>query len=436
MKIRTFSYSKGINLPKIKSLNLSEGEIEILPDPEFVYVPLKQVKSISPKSTVVKGDKVKINTSVASVGENHVYSSVSGEVTEVVSLPSIYGGLTECVVIKNNNKNSKESWFKPQKFYKKEELLEILKKSSLVDYDGQYVYSKLEKVTEVKKIVINAISDEPFESTNAEVLKHYLQDVLVAGNMLADSFNVKEISLAVTKDAYKSVTKKALLNVPSEELDNLTINIVSGLYPVGDEPELFKVLTKKELTEDNYSSAGVVILDVYTLKALHTLLTTGSPADLRLVTVYDHTESNATEKTVWVKVGSSIEYVVNMVRKQGFTGVRKLVAGGPMRGIALGSEKASVTNGLKSIILFGEHVKDVQKEVECINCGLCDSVCPVNISPSNIDRAISNMDILTTKKLGATKCTRCGCCSYVCPSKRYLTQRVCYSKDYIQERGL
>ena len=44
------------------------------------------------------------------------------------------------------------------------------------------------------------------------------------------------------------------------------------------------------------------------------------------------------------------------------------------------------------------------KEEDCINCGLCNMVCPMGCDP------------LLNYKMD--KCIKCGLCSYMCPSKR------------------
>ena len=58
-------------------------------------------------------------------------------------------------------------------------------------------------------------------------------------------------------------------------------------------------------------------------------------------------------------------------------------------------------DAVRSIFLID---KTIIKEEDCINCGLCNMVCPMGCDP------------LLNYKMD--KCIKCGLCTYMCPSKR------------------
>lgn len=62
------------------------------------------------------------------------------------------------------------------------------------------------------------------------------------------------------------------------------------------------------------------------------------------------------------------------------------------------------------------------EERACINCGYCARICPVELMPNFIMKALHSDDIEDALNLGLWDCVRCGLCSYVCPSKIELTQ--------------
>jgi len=62
------------------------------------------------------------------------------------------------------------------------------------------------------------------------------------------------------------------------------------------------------------------------------------------------------------------------------------------------------------------------EERACINCGYCASICPVDLYPSFIMKAIVSDDIEDALSYGLLDCARCGLCSYACPSKIELTK--------------
>lgn len=62
------------------------------------------------------------------------------------------------------------------------------------------------------------------------------------------------------------------------------------------------------------------------------------------------------------------------------------------------------------------------EERACINCSYCENICPVDLMPSFIMKALHGDDIEEALQLGLLDCCRCGLCSFTCPSKIELTQ--------------
>ncbi|MDT8379103.1 MAG: NADH-quinone reductase [Desulfotignum sp.] len=62
------------------------------------------------------------------------------------------------------------------------------------------------------------------------------------------------------------------------------------------------------------------------------------------------------------------------------------------------------------------------EERACINCSYCENICPVDLMPSFIMKALHGDDIEEALELGLLDCCRCGLCSFACPSKIELTQ--------------
>lgn len=57
------------------------------------------------------------------------------------------------------------------------------------------------------------------------------------------------------------------------------------------------------------------------------------------------------------------------------------------------------------------------EERACIQCGYCEDVCPVEIMPDRLFKAVLIEDIDEAESLGLHDCVECQLCSYVCPSK-------------------
>ncbi|KPA12904.1 Na(+)-translocating NADH-quinone reductase subunit A [Candidatus Magnetomorum sp. HK-1] len=62
------------------------------------------------------------------------------------------------------------------------------------------------------------------------------------------------------------------------------------------------------------------------------------------------------------------------------------------------------------------------EERACINCSYCEKICPNDLMPNFIMKALYNDDIEEALQYGLLDCCRCGLCAYTCPSKIELTQ--------------
>jgi Na+-transporting NADH:ubiquinone oxidoreductase subunit A len=69
------------------------------------------------------------------------------------------------------------------------------------------------------------------------------------------------------------------------------------------------------------------------------------------------------------------------------------------------------------------------EERACINCSYCEDICPVDLMPSFIMKALHGDDIEEALQLGLLDCCRCGLCSFTCPSKIELSRILSQGMD-------
>ena len=70
---------------------------------------------------------------------------------------------------------------------------------------------------------------------------------------------------------------------------------------------------------------------------------------------------------------------------------------------------------------------------ECINCGLCVKVCPVNLLPGVLSLYCARDRFEVAEREGLFACIECGCCDYVCPSRRPLVHLFRHAKHQLLE---
>jgi Na+-transporting NADH:ubiquinone oxidoreductase subunit A len=97
-----------------------------------------------------------------------------------------------------------------------------------------------------------------------------------------------------------------------------------------------------------------------------------------------------------------------------------------------GLDKPTVSKAFLSSLLDREVQVDCTMHGEvraCINCSYCEKICPNDLMPSFIMKALVSDDIEEALQLGLLDCCRCGLCSFTCPSKIELTQILSHGMD-------
>lgn len=443
MKIRTFSYSKGIALPRFFTDKADSTVIEFS-DPEIFYVPLLQHVGNDATPVVEVGEKVKRGGLIAKSSQMNIFSPCSGVVRRTAMLPSALGGIVNHIVIENDFKNTTEKL--PE--IKKLNAVSILKRifeAGIVDADQTPLFKKLiiEKGSDIKGIIINGCSDEPYITTSRAILNNYGEQVIAGAKIIAIALDIENIIFAQKKSCYAKTpnfTKQLIKANEQFSIEKNKINIKQELfadrYPMGDEHELLYALTKKRIPfGENAQSLGYIVIDLKCLLSVYSAVVSGQSDYMSLVTLFGSDKRHV--KHCWIKSGIKIDYIAEQsVERERQKTLVKVVAGGPMRGVALSDSSVSTHKGMSALMFLTDDDVYINDESNCINCGECVKVCPRNLMPNKIDHCFGVKDFVGAHKFGATYCSECGCCAYVCPAKRHLVQRISISKDEIIRRGI
>lgn len=90
-----------------------------------------------------------------------------------------------------------------------------------------------------------------------------------------------------------------------------------------------------------------------------------------------------------------------------------------------GTTKTTVSKAFLSCLSTAPQQVDCTLHGEqraCINCSYCENICPNDLTPSFIMKALHSDEIETALEYGLLDCCQCGLCSYTCPSKIELTK--------------
>jgi electron transport complex protein RnfC len=200
-------------------------------------------------------------------------------------------------------------------------------------------------------------------------------------------------------------------------------------YPQGAEKQLIHACTGREVPSGGLpADAGVVVNNVGTAAAVADAIKKGMPLIERIVTV---TGKGINEpRNLLIKIGTSFREIIEQCG--GFNGTPgKVIAGGPMMGIAQYSIDIPVIKGTSGILVLTEEEAKLPEASNCIRCGKCVTVCPINLMPVNISNYSLQDRFEEAEALNAMDCIECGSCSFICPAKRPLVDSIRVAKREI-----
>jgi len=364
--------------------DLINEEIHDYLNPEYVYIPIQSGYELVAK----ENGKVLKEEVILTKGNSNIYSPISGTIVGQTDSVLLNNKKVKSLVIKNDYKESVKKNTGAVRYisdYSKKELISLIK---------EYQASSVDLSTDAKRLIINGIDKDPFEKTRSYIIDSYSDKILETIDALIDVLDIKETIFAINCNDTDNV-----INLSSHigTYPNIKLKLMPDMYPIGFKSILLKnILSKKQISE------GVLVIQVEDLLNIYTVLKRKKPILEKLVTI----SGNAIDKSMVVrtKIGVSmvdlIKHVCNIKNDDYFVVINGLISG-----VTLEDLNNLITPNVRSIFL---NTLDKQKEVECINCGLCTLQCPLHLNPKYIKEH---------SKANKSACIHCGLCTYICPSR-------------------
>ena len=365
---------------------MKESNIENLLTTDYIYMKYYDDMEI----LVHDNDIVYKNDIIMTNNKKNIYSSVSGKILGLTKISN-----NKYIVIENDYRDKTRKKIGTKKYisnYTKEELKGLIIK-----------YNVLNKFDETSKVlIINGIDEFNTEITFNTLLKEYTINILDAIDALIDIMNIKKCVLAVSNN--------------DVDLVNTLFNNM-GTYPK-IELKLFtndNIIGKKEillpkLTNHKNKKYNVEYLNILDVLNIYNSLKKNIPVSNTYITL--------TGDLIRVNIGTNLSDIL----KEYNINNKNIIINGLLNGINIKDTNFIIDKNIRSIYV---NKLNKYKTVDCINCGLCVNICPVNINPKYM---YFNKD--KKSKQYKERCINCGMCSYVCPSKIELNKGcVKYDKE-------
>ncbi|MCH5166440.1 MAG: 4Fe-4S binding protein [Erysipelotrichales bacterium] len=359
-------------------------EIEEFLNPDYVYYPYNRGDKLLAKV----GDNLYKEQPLLEQNGEIIYSSISGTLIGTTGSMLLKNEEVNCLVIENNYKETvknKKGAVKYINEYTKRTLLSTLRK-----------FSSFEKLINIdsKILIINGIDKDPYEKTYSSIINNNCTKILETIDAISSILEIENAIFVANNHDNNNV-----INLTNHigTYPNIRLKLLTDLYPNGfKELVVNNVLTKKQQND------GYMYFTVEDIYNIYTILKRVKPVTEKLITI----SGNCIEKSkvVSVKIGSNISEIINncceFIEEE-----YNVVTNGLIAGDSLTNINQILTNDIRSIFL---NTIDSEKSRKCINCGLCNSKCPVNLNPKYL---------LEHKKADHSKCINCGLCTYICPAK-------------------
>ncbi|MFD2175213.1 electron transport complex subunit RsxC [Rhodobacter lacus] len=434
-----FSF-KGVHPDPRKYLS-SESEIETMPIPTLIRLPLQQHIGAEAEPVVQRDDYVLKGQLIAKARgpvSANIHAPTSGRVIAVghFTAPHPSGLPVPTITIRPDGE---DTWgphlprIRPENATP-EEIAAQVAEAGIVGMGGatfpSAVKLNLRAKYDLHTLVINGAECEPYLTCDDRLMRERAEEIADGIGIMGRALGVKQIIVAIESNKPQAIDAMSRYN---RALDyTFQVKVVPTQYPMGSEKHLVRLLTGKEtparaLTAD----LGVVVHNVATAHAVHNAVRYGEPLITRIVTV----SGRGIKRPANVKVllGTPVSEVI--AHCGGFVEEPdRLLLGGPMMGQPIANRRVPIVKGSNGILALTRAETPGNEVMPCIRCGRCVQGCPVGLTPFDMNARIQADDLDGAAKIGLMDCLTCGCCSYNCPANISLVQTFHFAKGKLAEK--
>ena len=400
------------------------------PVPETVVIPMSMHLGAPANVCVNVGDYVRKGQVIgeqAGFISAPVHASVSGTVIAIEDRPHATRGTCQSVVIANDGKEELHESVKPNKPLEEltpAEIIDIVKNAGIVGMGGAGfpTYVKLNPGKPIDAVLVNACECEPLLTADHRMLLEYADDIIFGLQAEMKTVAAPKGIIVIEENKPDAI---ALLREKTADIEGIEVLEVATQYPQGGEKMLIKRAMGRSVPSGKLpADVGACVSNVSTVKAIADAIKTGMPLIERITTVTGKYIANP--GNFIVKIGTSAKELVEACG--GITAEDVLVkAGGPMMGFPQETLDTPIMKGSNGIIAIDNDETEVQ---ECIKCGRCVDVCPMELKPLHFAKLVG--DPAALKSYNIMDCMECRCCEYICSSKIPLVNLIKIGKNAVR----
>ncbi|MCI8659098.1 MAG: electron transport complex subunit RsxC [Lachnospiraceae bacterium] len=420
------TFKGGVHPYEGKELSENKPTQVLIPKGDMVY-PMSQHIGAPAAPLVKKGDKVLVGQKIGEASgfiSANIISSVSGTVKAVEPRRVASGAMVNSVIVENDGEYQTVEGLgtdrDPAKL-SKQEIRDIVKEAGIVGLGGAGfpTHVKLTPKDEnaIEYVLVNGAECEPYLTSDYRMMLEEPEKLVGGLKVILQLFDKAKGVIGIENNKPEAIKKMQEL---TKDEPRIEVCELLTKYPQGGERSLINAITGRKVNSSMLpADAGCIVNNVDTVIAIYMAVCKTTPLMRRIVTVTG--DAIANPQNYSVKIGTNFQELIEAAG--GFkTQPEKLIAGGPMMGMALFDLDIPVTKTNSALLCMTKDEVAANEPTPCIRCGKCVSVCPSHIIPVMMMKAALKGDCEKFEKLNGMECVECGSCAFICPAKRPLTQ--------------
>jgi electron transport complex protein RnfC len=429
------TFANGVHPPEEKHFAEEMG-IDIVPPPERVLLPLQQnigggcKPVVKAKQAIAAGELVGKGNGFVSAA---LHTPIAGKVLKMGVTTLANGRHMEAIPVKaaGDQLTGEDLWADvfggewPKTDidnYDPTEISEAIADAGIVGLGGAAFPTHVKMMPNDKKpvhtVIVNGCECEPFLTADYRLMVEAPEPIVTGALLACRSVGARRVIVGIEDNKPEAI---ASIRTAARGT-HIEVAVLKTKYPQGSEKQLIKAIVNREVPLGGLpSDVGVAMSNVGTVAAIARAVVRKKPLTHRVMTV---TGGGIRQpKNLLVPIGISFGELVEFCGGLTQDAVR-MVAGGPMMGFAFTNPATPVTKGTSGLTILTE--ADVQKaaETNCVRCGRCVDVCPMNLVPTKIALAARHGDVALTRRYNIMACFECGSCAYICPASLPLVQLI------------
>ncbi len=425
---RFAGYYGGVHPEEHKEFSEHTGLVRFA-DPKVAVIPMSMHLGAPATPCVAVGDYVKVGQKIGEPSafiSAAVHASVSGTVVAIEDRPHASRGSCLAVVIESDGKNVVHESIQGHDLdaLTPDEIVEIVRNAGIVGMGGAGFPTavKLKPNKPIDAVLLNGCECEPYLTADHQVMLNYADDIIYGLKAMMKAVNAPKGVIVIEDNKEDAIE---LMQAKAAETDGIEICVAKTKYPQGAEKMLIKRVTGKMVPSGGLpADVGCVVANISTTKAVADAIKTGMPLIERVASITG--EYIANPGNFIVKIGTSAKDMIDYCG--GITGTDVTVkAGGPMMGFPQTDLDVPMMKGSNGIIAVAN---DHSEPVECIKCGRCADVCPMELKPLYFAKLLGDPQALKDRAI--MDCMECRCCEYICSSKIPLVTLIKLGKNAVR----